>query len=275
MSTARQYRFDVDTKRYLNRVNTFRSLNSIPNISNIDATDIDNFIIGLKDLGIWTNSIFFPMRSQHNIGAGSSILTLGGQENVIGTLGNSPTWGPDGITFNGTNYITARLNKTIQTSEVSIASVCNSISPQPGFTNGYPHSVFIGGPSYLTHPYFTIVSNSTSGNTWFAGSSLASSPNINSQTIRINGGTLHGGGVQNYLNGTIATTNATVRNNLSFDRILICGRWGYNVIQCFTGSYGVGWVGTQSLVMVSLDYINFANLQNLVKATIGKGLGLP
>lgn len=270
MIQSKSYGLQNETRQYLRRLYAYGR-----ELSNTDISDIDNFIKGCKQLNLWNTSIFFLLRQQHNIGTGDTILTLGGEQNVIGTLVNSPTWGSDGITFNGVNYITTRLQKTIQTSEVSIASVCNSISPQPGFTNGYPHSVFIGGPSYLTHPYFTIVSNSTSGNTWFAGGSLASSPNINSQTIRMNGGALHGGGVENYLNGTIATTTTTIRNNLSFDRILICGRWGYDVVQCFTGSYGVGWIGTQSLVMVSLKRVDFSILQQLIKTTIGRGLGLP
>lgn len=275
MPTPRQYQFDVDTKRYLNRVNTYRALSGLPDIQKSDAADIDNFVIGLKDLGIWNQSICFLLRSQHNVGAGSRVFSIGGQDNVIGNAVGSPTWSLSGITFSGTNYITAPLGRSIQTSEVSIASVCDSPSPQPGFTAGYPHPVFIGGPSYLTHPYFTIVSLATSGSTWIAGGSQGSSPALNSQTIRMNGGALNSSGVQNYLNGNIATTTTTIQNNLSFDRILICGRWAYNVVECRLGSYGVGWVGTQSFVIVSLDYINFASLQSLIKQTIGKGLGLP
>jgi len=180
-----------------------------------------------------------------------------------------------GITFSGTNYITAFLRKQIQTSEISLVSIVDSVSPQPGFTNGFPHSVFVGNSSYLTLPYFVIVSNGTSGNTWTAGSNLAGSPNLNSQTVRVNGGWLSSRGVQNYLNNNYATTNANIVNNLSFDRIQICGRWFNGVVQCAPGSFGVGWIGTQSFVMVSLDYVDFSILQQLYKTTIGKGLGLP
>jgi hypothetical protein len=42
MPTTRKYTFDVDTKRYLNTVNTYRLLNGLPNIANADAVDIDN-----------------------------------------------------------------------------------------------------------------------------------------------------------------------------------------------------------------------------------------
>jgi hypothetical protein len=77
MSTTRTYQFDVDTKRYLNRVNTYRSLNGLPNIQKSDAADIDNFVIGLKDLGVWQNIIeFWLLKPEHSLGTRS--LVLGG-----------------------------------------------------------------------------------------------------------------------------------------------------------------------------------------------------
>jgi hypothetical protein len=278
MPTTRQYTFDIDTKRYLNRVNTYRSLNGLSNITNGDAVDIDNFIIGLKDLGIWHNSVCFLMRSQHNIGVGSTINSLGGENNINGTLVNSPTWGLSGITFSGTNYITALLGKTIQTSEVSIASVANSVGPQPGFTNGFNYQLSISTNNYSTNA-LSIVSPGSSGSSWVIegvqSSIFVATTAISNQTIRFQGGRLFSGGTQNYLNGS-TTTNTTARNNQTFDRIQICGRWGGGATpQCGIGLNGTGFVGTQSFVIVSLDYINFVSLQRLVKETIGKELGLP
>jgi hypothetical protein len=272
MPTPRQYQFDVDTKRYLNRVNTYRALSGLPDIQKSDAADIDNFVIGLKDLGIWNQSICFLLRSQHNVGAGSRVFSIGGQDNVIGNAVGSPTWSLSGITFSGTNYITALLNKTIQTSEVSIASVANSTTMTPGF----PYQLSISTNIFNTYG-FGIVSFGSFGNSWQietyanVGSRIAPSA-ITNQTSRLNGGRLFSGGIQNYLNGS-TTTDTGARNNQIFDRIQICGRWNNGVVECSTGS--VGWIGTQSLVMVSLDYIDFASLQSLVKQTIGKGLGLP
>lgn len=277
MPTLRQYQFDIDTKRYLNRVNTYRSLSGIPAIANSDAVDIDNFVIGLKDLGIWHNSICFLMRGQHNVGAGTIINSIGGQDNVNGILVNSPTWSLSGITFSGTNYITALLNRTIQTSEVSIASVCNSISPQPGFTNGFPYQLSISTNSYNING-FSNMSPGGNGSSWIIEglqlSSRSETTQINNQTIRFLGGRLFSGGTQNYLNGS-TTTSTTVRDNQIFDRIQICGRWVSNAVQCNIGNFGVGWIGTQSFAIVSLDYIDFVSLQRLVKETIGKGLGIP
>jgi len=102
MSTTRTYQFDVDTKRYLNRVNTYRSLNGLPNIQKSDAADIDNFVIGLKDLGIWNYFVCWPLQSKQNVGTGTTVLTLGGFGSYPGTiLGTALTWGLSGL--NATN----------------------------------------------------------------------------------------------------------------------------------------------------------------------------
>ena len=100
MPTIRQYTFDVDTKRYLNRVNTYRSLSGLPGITNGDAVDIDNFIIGLKDLGVWHNSVIWIMRRNYNVGAGSTVLSFGGSSsNYDGTIAAGASWGLSGINF--------------------------------------------------------------------------------------------------------------------------------------------------------------------------------
>ena len=76
MSTTRTYQFDVDTKRYLNRVNTYRSLNGLPNIQKSDAADIDNFVIGLKDLGVWQNIICWLFDTNYGTSATRSVIPL-------------------------------------------------------------------------------------------------------------------------------------------------------------------------------------------------------
>ena len=99
MPTTRQYTFDIDTKRYLNRVNTYRSLSGLNPISNGDAVDIDNFIIGLKDLGIFNECLFYLFGSKHNIGYGNIAIGIGGYAKDINLVA-SPTWNTDFIFCN-------------------------------------------------------------------------------------------------------------------------------------------------------------------------------
>jgi hypothetical protein len=271
MIQSKSYGLQNETRQYLRRLYAYgRELNPT------DVADIDNFVKGLKQLNLWQNSICFLMRSQHNLGTGNTILSLGGEQNVNGALVNSPTWGQNGITFSGTNYITAFLRKQIQTSEISIASVANSTTM--AIQNGYPYQLSVSMSSFFIDG-FSIMSPGTAGSSWIIegyqrGIGNANPSAINNQTSRFAGGRLFSGGTQNYLNGTI-TTNTTVRNNQIFDRIQICGRWNNNTVEASIGNFGVGWIGTQSFAMVSLDYVDFSILQQLYKTTIGKGLGLP
>jgi len=271
MINSKSYGLQNETRQYLRRLYAYGR-----ELAPADVADIDNFVKGLKQLDLWQSSICFLMRSQHNLGTGNTILSLGGEQNVNGTLVNSPTWGPNGIIFSGTNYITAFLRKQIQTSEISIASVANSTTM--AILNGFPYQLSVSTNNYSVDG-FSIISAGSSGNNWIiegVQSGIgANTTAINNQTIRFQGGRLFRSGTQNYLNGS-TTTSATIRNNQILDRIQICGRWvGGATPQCSVGSFGVGWIGTQSFAMVSLDYVDFSILQQLYKTTIGKGLGLP
>jgi hypothetical protein len=55
----------------------------------------------LKTQNLWSASRFYPMKSAQNAGSGSTVYALGGLTSNNMTLFNSPTWGSDGVTFNG------------------------------------------------------------------------------------------------------------------------------------------------------------------------------
>ena len=70
-------------------------------------TQISDFVKGIKNLGLWSNIISWPLRSSQNAGTGTTAYSLGGLITKNGTLTNGPTWGTDGISFDGSNdYIT-------------------------------------------------------------------------------------------------------------------------------------------------------------------------
>jgi hypothetical protein len=71
-----------------------------------DATaksQINAFVLGIKDLGLYNDMVSWPLRSSQNAGTGTTAYSLGGLGTYDGILGNSPTWGVDGITFSPTN----------------------------------------------------------------------------------------------------------------------------------------------------------------------------
>jgi len=75
-------------------------------ITTSGATDIealDQFVKGVKDLGLWDSMVAWPLRSSQNAGTGTTAYSLGGLGTFNGTLVNGPTWDIDGVTFDGTN----------------------------------------------------------------------------------------------------------------------------------------------------------------------------
>ena len=136
MPTSRTFQLDIDTKRYLARVNVYRKLNGIGPILPQDAADIDNFVVGLKDLGVWGNTVCWLTRSAQNIGTGTSFLPIGGGgtangQIIIGAGANSSVWESNGIrqlvsTSGGGHTIglISSLNN-VQTQPYSLFGCCN------------------------------------------------------------------------------------------------------------------------------------------------------
>jgi len=69
-----------------------------------DATaksQINAFVKGIKNLGLYNNMVCWPLRSTQNAGTGTIAYSLGGLGTYNGTLVNSPTRGADGINLVG------------------------------------------------------------------------------------------------------------------------------------------------------------------------------
>jgi hypothetical protein len=64
---------------------------------------ISRFVTGIKDLGLYNNMVCWPLRSSQNAGTGTTAYSLGGLGTFNGTLTNGPTWGTNGIVFDGSN----------------------------------------------------------------------------------------------------------------------------------------------------------------------------
>jgi len=68
-----------------------------------DVWNLQKFVQGVKALGLWDNMVCWPLRSSQNKGSGTTAYSLGGLVTLNGTLTNGPTWGADGVTFDGSN----------------------------------------------------------------------------------------------------------------------------------------------------------------------------
>jgi hypothetical protein len=58
---------------------------------------------GVKTLGLWDDMVCWPFRSAQNAGTGTTAYSLGGLGAFNGTLVNGPTWGTDGLDFDGSD----------------------------------------------------------------------------------------------------------------------------------------------------------------------------
>jgi hypothetical protein len=61
-----------------------------------DVAALSAFVKGVKELGLWSNMVCWPLRSSQNAGTGTTAFSLGGLGTYNGTLTNGPTWGADG-----------------------------------------------------------------------------------------------------------------------------------------------------------------------------------
>lgn len=89
---------DRDAREYISRAGV------------TDATgrgQLNEFVRGVKNLGLWANMVCWPLRSSQNSGGAdptnTTVFSLGGLGTFNGTRVNGPTWGVDGIDFDGSN----------------------------------------------------------------------------------------------------------------------------------------------------------------------------
>ena len=130
---------DLDAVAYIGKVG----------ITNVTAQNaINDFVLGIKNLGLYNNMVCWPLRSSQNAGTGTTAYSLGGLGTYNGTFTNGPTWGVDGVNFNIANaYILLAL--TLAQPLTIIGSVNFKT-----LTNG---GALIDGQSRIT--IFTLYSN--------------------------------------------------------------------------------------------------------------------
>ena len=285
----RFYQLDNDTKKYIKRLN----YNGIKTPT--DITSVDQFIRGLKDLGIYGNMIeawFF--RKNHNAGSGNIVYAFRDSFSN-GTINNVSTavWNDRGLvcTANAADNLSNYINGNLRSNSLPIVSMFSIFMSTPAgmenFTNGYPYVYSItsktsyyglnaGGGSLSTASF------GTNGASW--GSSL---DNI-SNTSSIQGNTLFkivkgsispSSVVAESRNAAATLTSATTTNtrgSVKYDFFVFGGRTDANGnTYGSTGNYGIGFNGTHIFHCFFDINVNFASFESLFKSTIGKGIALP
>lgn len=192
--------------------------------------------------------ICWPLRSQHNIGTGTTAFSLGGLGNFNGTLINGPAWGVDGVNFSAVSQYIMTSVTSIQPmtifsahrvdSNAAASRLWDSSSDQLLFVNSSSTTLEAGSPSLGTVGTIVLGTPFTS-QVEFNGTSGSVSLNGAARTTRNM--------------GTSALTNGLRIGSLSATQFgRIC-----------------------SFVLITPRSANLPLIHNLYKQTLGQGLALP
>lgn len=250
-------RYDIDSRNFIDKCNI-----TLP----AARKGIYEFVTGLKELQLWASTICWPMRSSYNAGTGNVLYGLGGLGVYDGILTNSPVWGTNGITTNGTNYVLVQDAPTlINYSFINFSRYTNT-------TNGalasyYNSTVGWSGTGGSSAYYYTF-----SGTQGFFGTSTSTSAlTLSRYTDK---SFLMAGIISNNTNAFVfneiqtLSTSRTVPT-LAANRLIIGGREAPNNI--LSSSEHAMTLITSSI----LDQTLINKFYTLYKNTLGIGLGLP
>jgi len=283
----RFYQLDNDTKKYVKRLN----YNGIKTPT--DIYSVDQFIRGLKDLGIYGNMIeawFF--RKNHNAGSGNIVYSFRDSFHN-GTINNISTaaWNDRGLicTANASNSLSNYINGNLRSNFLQTASMFSVFMSTPAgmenFTNGYPYVFSLStfrydssnGGSSLSNGSFG--SNGTSFATSFGNTNNPSNIQGNSLFKIVKGSMSSSSVVAESRNASSTLTSSSTSNTvglLRYDRFVFGGRWySGSFIDASNGNYGVGFHGTHIFHCFFDINVNFVSFESLFKSTIGKGIALP
>jgi hypothetical protein len=259
---------------------------------------LNQFVRGVKTLGLWSNMVCWPLRSTQNVGTGTTAYSLGGLGTYNGTLTNGPTWGVDGIEFATSSSVGRNRNITVPWSTVggydlranSSVMVVSDFGEIVGAGNAQDQFIF-GGGATGNNRYGSL--NTRSGN-----SSPSTSINGPSQIGAVSYASQAGQALTNGTwrvwttqreNNEVANSNAQ-GNKLWRDTTLIANgsnaaQVGYEAIPQQSevliigngrGNTSIAIIGNIAFTAVFSDWtVNVSALHSLYKTTLGTGLSLP
>jgi hypothetical protein len=229
---------------------------------------ISRFVTGIKDLGLWSSMVCWPLRSTQNAGTGTTAYSLGGLGTFNGTLTNGPTWGVDGITLDGINdYIQTTLNPA--NGNISLAFCATAVFPIVG------KDMFVVSSDNITNR--KICFNWTSAASGLVRLDANRGGTFADNIIRINStNTASRVFCQASHDGSnfYAQKDATSIQSSAYSGSVL--GTGANIAIGARTNGGVYYEGNVSFVyyMNTSSHSNYTSIYNLYKTTLGQGLGL-
>ena len=251
-------------------------INNITDVSQQNA--INDFALGLKTLGLYSNSVFYPLRSSQSIASGTTAYSVGGLGTYNATISTTPTWGSSGISFSGGGTLRNDSLATVIRSANAYSTILICSNAATGTIN---FGVLKGGGSNQTGDNYTAFARQfnflaqsqiylTGGDNTRSFGSLS----FSASGFQFFGSTRNGLSAPSTNTGSV-TLNGTTNSSLS-------GTGNLPSTNPFAENFylfGAGATGhVFSFVMITTSAISSANMQSirsLYISTLGIGLGLP
>jgi len=250
--------FDADAAAYFDRAGV------------TDATakaQINAFVKGVKDLGLYNNMVCWPLRSAQNKGSGTTAYSFGGLGTYDGTLTNGPTWGASGITFDGnndyisvTNFVTPYTNTLFYCGNHSTMTGAQKAAYFYGNEIGKAESVTYGIEATSLLSPFPDVGRSTTISGLGAGIQYTATGVFNPA----------GSSMARFYNGGSKVINSSVTYPTASNAQVNIG-----VRYADGNSPFAGTISVTVYFNSALSDSNVSLLHTLYKTTLGTGLGLP
>jgi hypothetical protein len=211
---------------------------------------INAFVLGIKNLGLYSSMVCWPLRSTQNAGTGTTAYSLGGFGTYDGTLANSPAWGIDGVTFSPTNSC-LQFSYLLPTGTHTILAV--------GLNN----------TTIANSQIFRVSNTANNFHFWQRRNGTFSflfSPNTDLSGF-INGA-ITNTATANIYNSFAATTSRTFAGGISHGGPAFFGDLANNQQWGSVGSFA-------AIFNTTLTTAQILALHNLLKTTLCQGLGLP
>jgi hypothetical protein len=243
-----------------------------------DLANIDAFVRGVKDLGLWNSMVCWPLRSTQNAGTGTTAYSLGGLGTFNGTLVNEPSWGADGMTFDNASsqYISTAFSFDPATLSTGFATI---VKP----TDSYPTADLreICGNRQTAASALYKLTGGQQDITLFDSVADHNTASVNSRIGTSFADTRHfaGGFTDSSTRQFFNQADATTTTATSTGGTITSGSHAFQIGRA--GTYGTArtWTGEISVVTLirrsTITAQDIENLRTLYKSTLGTGLGLP
>lgn len=234
---------------------------------------ISRFVTGIKDLGLWSSMVCWPLRSSQNAGTGTTAYSLGGLATYNGTLLNSPSRVADGIQSDVNNKTISHNGGRDFGTDSFTFGACLKVETfgiLTPFMGLYPSSASFAAydASISTSGVLDVLmrNNSTVG-----GTSRVTGGQFTANTFGFATATRNNNVLSTFLNTSSNGTSSSLASGVNFTRTDIQSY----ILSREENAVAHGLTTMAFAFLIKGQAISPSSLYTLYKTTLGQGLGLP